>query len=178
MDDQNRPRQVYEFGGYRLDPLRRVLLGRDGALVHLKPKAFATLLHLIEHAGETLDKRSILEAIWPNAVVEENSLNKNVSALRRALGETPGEHRFIVTEPGHGYRFVAEVRTTSVDTETVVATADVTDLRLRPRWSAVDLLLAGLLTTVVALAVRSSHRDACCECGSDSERRRGGAVRG
>jgi DNA-binding winged helix-turn-helix (wHTH) protein len=176
MDDHSRPRQVYEFGGYRLDPLRRVLLGRDGALVRLKPKAFDTLLHLVEHAGETLDKHSILEAIWPNAVVEENGLNKNVSVLRRALGETPGEHRFIVTEPGRGYRFVADVRTTSVETATVAKT-DAAGPTPRPRWSAIELLLAGLLTTaVVALAVTTSRREASCECGSASERRR--AVRG
>ena len=51
-----------------------------------------------------------MKAIWPNIVVEENNLNQNISALRRALGESPGEHRFFVTEPGRGYRFVAEVR--------------------------------------------------------------------
>ena len=157
MDDPSRPRQVYEFGGYRLDPLRRVLLGRDGALVHLKPKAFDALLYFVEHAGETLDKHSLLEAIWSNAVVEENCLSKNVSVLRRVLGETPGEHRFIVTEPGRGYRFVADVRTAAVHTETV-AKADVTSPRPRTRWSTLDFLLAGVLTTaVIALAVRSSR---------------------
>jgi DNA-binding winged helix-turn-helix (wHTH) protein len=168
MDDQSRPRQVYEFGGYRLDPLRRVLLGSDGALVRLKPKAFDVLLYLVEHAGETLDKHSILEAIWSNAVVEENSLNKTVSVVRRVLGETPGEHRFIVTEPGRGYRFVADVRPRSVDTETV-AKADVTSPRPRARWSTFDYLLAGVLTTaIVALAVTSSRRGANCKCGPNS----------
>jgi pimeloyl-ACP methyl ester carboxylesterase len=48
--------------------------------------------------------------VWPNVVVEENNLTQNISALRRVLGEGASEHRFIVTEPGRGYRFVADVR--------------------------------------------------------------------
>src|SRR5262245_2573046 len=50
-----------------------------------------------------------MRAVWPNAVVEENNLNQNISIVRRALGETAGEHRFIVTVPGRGFRFVPQV---------------------------------------------------------------------
>lgn len=102
-------KKTYEFGGFLLDPLRRVL-SRNGEPVYLKPKVFDTLLVLVEHAGETLDKASLMDAIWPNVVVEEHNLSKNVSVLRQVLGEAPGEHRFIVTDPGRGYRFVADVR--------------------------------------------------------------------
>jgi eukaryotic-like serine/threonine-protein kinase len=101
--------EVYEFGGFRLDPRRRVLMGADGAPIALKPKVFDTLLYFVEHAGEALDKGTLLAGIWPGVVVEENNLNKTVSELRRVLGETPDEHRFIVTVPGRGYRFVAVV---------------------------------------------------------------------
>jgi Tol biopolymer transport system component/DNA-binding winged helix-turn-helix (wHTH) protein len=104
-------RAVYEFGGFRLDPRRRVLTGADGAAIALKPKTFDTLLYFVEHAGEELDKGALLAGIWPNVVVEENNLNKSVSELRRVLGETPDDHRFIVTVPGRGYRFVAHVST-------------------------------------------------------------------
>lgn len=101
--------EVYEFGGFRVDPRRRVLTGADGAPIALKPKVFDTLLYFVEHAGEALDKGTLLAGIWPDVVVEENNLNKAVSELRRVLGETPDEHRFIVTVPGRGYRFVAHV---------------------------------------------------------------------
>jgi DNA-binding winged helix-turn-helix (wHTH) protein len=162
---------VYEFGGYRLDPLRRVLLGRDGSVVRLKPKAFDTLLYLVENAGEALDKSTLLAGVWPNVVVEENNLNKNVSELRRVLGETPGEHRFIVTEPSRGYRFVADVRATSVDAETV-ASGKPTNPRRRPRWSTFHYVVAGLLTTaLVSLAFNSSRRaPTCSRCESCSRR--------
>src|SRR5215470_1750870 len=100
--------EVYEFGGFRLDPRRRVLTAAD-APIALKPKVFDTLLYFVEHAGEALDKSTLLAGIWPDVVVEENNLNKTVSELRRVLGETPDDHRFIVTVPGRGYRFVAVV---------------------------------------------------------------------
>jgi len=106
----NGPRPTaYEFSGFRVDPVRRLLAGPDGNPIFLKPKVFETLLYLVEHAGQLCDKRGLMAAIWPGLVVEENNLNQNVSTLRRALGERPGEHRFILTEPGRGYRFVATV---------------------------------------------------------------------
>ncbi len=77
--------------------------------IPLPPKAFEALLYFVERRGELLEKTTLLKAIWPNIIVEENSLNQNISVIRRALGESPGEHRFIVTEPGRGYRFVADV---------------------------------------------------------------------
>ncbi len=92
-----------------MDAQHRVLSRADGETIPLKPKVFDTLLYFVEHPGELADKRALLEAIWPTVVVEENNLNQAVSTLRRVLGELPGEHRFIVTEPGRGYRFVATV---------------------------------------------------------------------
>src|SRR5688500_4568084 len=107
--DQREATRIYEFGGYRLDRRRRILFGLDGKPIALNPKVFDTLLYFVEHAGELLEKTTLIAAIWPNLVVEENNLNKHVSTLRRVLSETPDEHRFIVTEPGRGYRFLAKV---------------------------------------------------------------------
>src|SRR5687768_13246215 len=105
-------RCTYEFGDFRLDAARRLLLLKSGArALPLTSRAFDTLLYLVEHPGKLLSKATLIGAIWPDVVVEENSLNQNISLLRRVLGEHPGEYRFIVTEPGRGYRFVAEVRT-------------------------------------------------------------------
>jgi TolB-like protein len=105
----------YEFAEFRLDLQQRLLLSAsDGRPIPLSPKVFDTLLYLVERRGELLDKATLLKAIWPNVVVEENNLNQNISVLRRVLGENPGEHRFILTEPGRGYRFVADVRTLAV----------------------------------------------------------------
>lgn len=103
-------RTFYEFSGFRLDPQQRLLTASaDGRPIPLPPKAFETLLYFVERRGELLEKTTVMKAIWPNIIVEENSLNQNISVIRRALGESPGEHRFIVTEPGRGYRFVADV---------------------------------------------------------------------
>ena len=101
--------QLYEFGPFRADGVRRLLF-RDGQALSLTSKAFDTLLVLIQNRDRVLEKDELLKAIWPNSYVEEANLAQNVSALRKALGELPGEHRYIATIPGRGYRFVADVR--------------------------------------------------------------------
>src|SRR5258706_9309962 len=107
---------IYEFGSFRLDAVKR-LLWREGEPVPLTSKSLETLLALVESRGEILDKDSLMSRIWPDTVVEEKNLTINISALRKALGENPREHRYIVTVPGRGYRFVAEVQEIS-DTHT------------------------------------------------------------
>jgi DNA-binding winged helix-turn-helix (wHTH) protein len=91
-----------------------LLFGADGQAIPLKPKVFDTLLYFVEHAGELLDKFALMRAVWGNVIVEENSLNQNISALRQAFGEKPGENRFIVTVPGRGYSFVSTLHTNAV----------------------------------------------------------------
>ena len=98
----------YEFGGFRLDIVKRLLL-RDGEAVPLTPKAFELLLVLIENNERVLEKSELMEWVWPNSFVEETNLTQNISTLRKALGESPYQHQFIITVPGRGYRFVADV---------------------------------------------------------------------
>jgi DNA-binding winged helix-turn-helix (wHTH) protein/TolB-like protein/Flp pilus assembly protein TadD len=101
--------RVYAFGDFRLDVSKRLLL-RGGKLVSLTPKVFDTLVYLVEHSGNVVSKDDLMSAVWPDTVVEENNLGQNISKLRTVLGESPGDHRWIVTLPGRGYRFVADVR--------------------------------------------------------------------
>ena len=100
---------LYEFEGFVLDPARR-LLTRDGAPVALPPKALATLLVLVEQHGRVVDKEELLQAVWPDAFITEATLTQNIFRLRKTLGEEAGDHRFIVTVPGRGYSFVADLR--------------------------------------------------------------------
>ncbi len=100
---------IYEFGDFRVDPGRRLLFGGDGRPLPLTPKAFDTLIYLLEHTEQVLGKEALMKAIWADTAVEENNLNQCISALRRVLGEKRAENRYIVTVPGRGYRFVAPV---------------------------------------------------------------------
>lgn len=100
---------IYEFDGFHLDPGKRLLLGRDGRPLHLTPKAFDTLLCLVQHRDVVLGKETLIKMIWGDTAVEENNLNQCISALRRTLCEKRTEARYIVTVPGRGYRFVAHV---------------------------------------------------------------------
>lgn len=104
----------YEFGPFRIDPSER-LLRRGEDLIPLTPKAIDTLLALISHPGDLIEKDDLLKIVWPDTFVEEGGLARNISALRRALGEGPDEVRYIETIPKRGYRFVAQVREVSGD---------------------------------------------------------------
>ena len=99
---------TYIFSEFCLDPARR-LLTRSGEQIDLSPKAFDLLIALIENRGRVLSKDELLDRVWDGQFVEENNLAVQVSALRKAFGETSHDHKFIVTVPGKGYKFVAEI---------------------------------------------------------------------
>src|SRR5260221_1623703 len=98
------PAQIHEFGDFRIDTSRRLLLAGDGVARSLSPKTFDTLLYMVEHSEVLLDKEALMKAIWPDTVVEENNLNQNISILRKVIGRDPPEHPYIVTVPGSGYQ--------------------------------------------------------------------------
>jgi DNA-binding winged helix-turn-helix (wHTH) protein/TolB-like protein/Tfp pilus assembly protein PilF len=101
-------RSLYEFGGFRVDPVRRRLL-RSQEQVPLTPKAFSILLVLLERRGQVVDKEELIQTVWPDTYVTEANLTQNISSLRKALGERANDHRYVVTVPGRGYSFVADV---------------------------------------------------------------------
>jgi DNA-binding winged helix-turn-helix (wHTH) protein len=103
------PTQIYEFGPYLLDSAERRLL-RDGQIVPLTPKLLDLLLVLVRHSGHALSKDDLLHEVWSDAIVEENNLSVNISALRRLLDDDLEVPRYIETVPRFGYRFRAPVR--------------------------------------------------------------------
>lgn len=100
---------IYEFGTFRLEATERRLL-RDGLPIQLSARVFDLLLLLVQNEGHLIEKEEIMREIWPNSFVEDNNLTVAMSALRKALGETHGEHLYIQTVPKRGYRFIAKVR--------------------------------------------------------------------
>jgi DNA-binding winged helix-turn-helix (wHTH) protein len=79
--------KIYSFGSFQLNALERILF--DGSrTIPLAPKAFDTLLLLVENAGRVLSKERMLREIWEDSFVEENNLAQNISLLRKILGET------------------------------------------------------------------------------------------
>ncbi len=100
---------LFEFGPFRADPAERSLC-RQGELVPLTPKVFELLVLLLENAGRVVEKERLLVSLWPDVVVEEANLTRNVSRLRKALGEETAGAQYIETVPKLGYRFVAEVQ--------------------------------------------------------------------
>jgi DNA-binding winged helix-turn-helix (wHTH) protein len=140
----------YEFGPFRVDPGRQLLL-RDGQPVPLTSKAFETLLVLVQHSEQLVSKDELMKQLWPDTFVEESNLTQHISMLRKALGESPQEHRYIVTMPGRGYRFAEKVREVSDRGELIVESHSVERVTVEEtesrRHSAAVALLSGLRQT-------------------------------
>ena len=143
---------IYEFGGYRLDEKRRVLQSRpDGQPQQVTGRVFDALLYFVERPGQLLGKPTMMNALWPNVVVEEGNLTQTIHTLRRVLGERPDDHRYIVTVPGRGYRFVADVTTVPVSEPKMLEAPSASQPR-RPRsWKFAPYALAGLLLATVGV---------------------------
>lgn len=150
----HQPPLIYEFGDFRVDAGKRQLRGRDEAPLPLATKAFETLLYLVRRRGTVLDKDELIGAIWPDTIVEENNLTQAISSIRRVLGESRGEYRYIMTVPGRGYCFVADVKTphphAPISTAPVVRTIAVLPFQplvIEYRDAALELGIADTLIT-------------------------------
>jgi eukaryotic-like serine/threonine-protein kinase len=115
-------RGAYRFGPFQLD-VRERRLSRGSELIPLRLKVFDTLRVLVENAGRLVTKQELLDTVWPDAAVEENNLNHNVSVLRKALGEKATGQQYIETVPRVGYRFVAAVDVAEPGTVASLASA-------------------------------------------------------
>ena len=99
----------YAFGPFVVDTVRQSLW-RDGRLVPITSKTLDLLVVLLEHRDRIVTKDELLNRVWPDTTVQENNLARQISSLRRALGQRPDQHDYVVTIPGQGYRFVASAQ--------------------------------------------------------------------
>src|SRR5262245_17127333 len=106
MDEGAGP--MYVFGPFRYDAGQRLLFCHD-QLVAVAPKAVETLQVLLERRGRVVDKAELMRLVWPDTAVEEVGLARNISLLRKALGDEAETGAYIETIPKRGYRFVAAV---------------------------------------------------------------------
>jgi DNA-binding winged helix-turn-helix (wHTH) protein len=126
-------KELYEFGPFRVDPEKETLF-RAGESVPLTPKTFQILLVLIRNSNEVVTKDDLLKTVWPDTFVEEANLSRNVFMLRKALGESAQDHRYIVTVPGRGYRLAESVQVVP-DQELTVIAASRSKMQLEVRES-------------------------------------------
>ena len=142
-------RQFYQFGPFRLDPQKELLLREDDT-VPVAPKAFQILLVLIRHNKEVVTKDDLMKTVWPDTFVEEANLSRNIFLLRKALGESPQDHQYIVTVPGRGYRFAEDVQLVPDHELSVVAAShskvqvEVKETRTWSWWIAVATALSAV----------------------------------
>ncbi len=142
MKSDSAKASLYEFGGFVLDPERRLLTREGRDPVTITGKAFDALVHLVRRAGQLVTRNELADALWPDTVVEDNNLSQTISQARKALGDTEESGpKFIATVPRRGYQFIAEVRLREARAEPVVASG---------RWRATATGAAGLLAIVAA----------------------------
>jgi DNA-binding winged helix-turn-helix (wHTH) protein len=99
---------LFQFGAFRLDAGERVLL-RNGRLVPLPAKVLSTLVLLVRNNGHVVEKDFLMKEVWPDEYVEEGNLAQHIFILRKALGESTENSKYIETVPRRGYRFVAQM---------------------------------------------------------------------
>jgi DNA-binding winged helix-turn-helix (wHTH) protein/tetratricopeptide (TPR) repeat protein len=145
-DEDQTIKQLYEFGPFRVDAGKELLL-RNDRTVPLAPKAFQILLVLIRHSKEVVTKDDLMKNVWPDTFVEEANLSRNIFLLRKALGETPQDHQYIVTVQGRGYRFADDVQLVQAQGLSIVAAShakvqvEITETS-KWRWAALVAVLA------------------------------------
>src|SRR6201982_2777783 len=103
VSEDQRLKELYEFGPFRVDPEKEVLL-RAGQPVPLTPKTFQILLVLVRHTKEVVTKDDLMKEVWPDTFVEEANLSRHIFMLRKALAENSPEQRYILTWPARGDR--------------------------------------------------------------------------
>jgi eukaryotic-like serine/threonine-protein kinase len=149
-ESRNKAKELYGFGPFRMDPEKETLV-RDGEPVPLTPKTFQILLVLVRHSNQVVTKDDLMKTVWPDTFVEEANLSRNIFMLRKALGERPQDHRYVVTVPGRGYRLAETVELVVEDQLDIVAAKHARieiEVKETPRWrwwalAAVVLLAAG-----------------------------------
>ena len=163
----------YAFGPFVVDAVKRTLW-RERRLVPITSKTFDVLVVLLEHRDHIVSKDELLNRVWPDTAVNENNLARQISSLRRALGQRPDQHDFVVTIPGHGYRFVASVQHLP---EVPIGVAHEPWTRPTRRTSPVGSSLSWTSTThavdepLSGQPIRSRHRRRA-DSSSSTERRR------
>ena len=148
-----RVKRLFEFGPFRVDPEKELLL-RGAETVPLTPKTFQILLVLIRHSQEVVTKDDLLKMVWPDTFVEEANLSRNIFLLRKALGESPQDHQYIVTVPGRGYRFAEDVKLVP-SSETSVVAASHTKVQVQVDESKPWGWIAAAVILLVAVAAGS-----------------------
>jgi DNA-binding winged helix-turn-helix (wHTH) protein/TolB-like protein len=116
-----RPTDIICFSKFRLDAAECALF-REGRAVPLEPQVFKTLLILVMNAGHLVEKQTLLDQIWGDTQVEEGNLARNISLLRKALGESDSGEKYIETIPKRGYRFVAQLKQVGEESTDIVGT--------------------------------------------------------
>jgi len=158
--------EIFRFENFEVRPSERLLL-REGNAIAVEPKAFRVLVYLLRNPGRLVTKEELLDAVWDDCEVSDNSLTRSIATLRRLLGDDAREPRFIVTVHTSGYRLVCPVDFSAGESarsivsrpESESSAQSLTARRKSSRWIAVTGGLVAVVVVILVWAgVRTSHR--------------------
>src|ERR1700693_6043419 len=138
----------YTFGPFSLDTEARALL-RDSEAIPMAGKTFDTLVMLVQNRGRLVDKEELLSRVWPGTVVEEANLSQAIFTVRKILGDSPKDPRYIATIAGRGYQFIAPV--TELLSETPLMAEGVHEALLK-RYKKLGIGISAAVAALVTLA--------------------------
>src|ERR1700722_238240 len=142
------------FGPFRLDAVRHVLYEGE-TQVAIGHRSLDILITLVERAGELVSKQDLMARVWPNTFVEDSNLRVNIALLRRALRDGQDGQRYITTDQGRGYRFVATLAASSAPS--VAAPRDPVPIRIDTLPAALQRVI-GREQTIAALTAQLPQR--------------------
>ena len=114
----SRRAHMVSFGPFQLFPARQLLL-EGHSPVRIGSRALEVLIALTECAGQVVSKNSLIARVWPDTLVDENSLRVSITGLRKALGDGQPGRRYLANVPGRGYRFVAPVQLSDLESPSI-----------------------------------------------------------
>lgn len=147
VSEGQKGKELYEFGPFRVD-VQRELLFRSGEPVALTTKTFRILTVLIRHGNQTVTKDDLMKTVWPDTFMGEDNLSRHIFMLRKVLGESAQDHRYIVTVPGQGYRLAESVRVVTDQEVDIVAASHSTvhvQVEQTKQWRWISLVSVLLL---------------------------------
>ncbi len=150
---------TFQLGDFEVNPVENTVT-KEGALTRLAPKTMEILLHLVKHSDRVVSAKELLENFWPNRIVDESTIHRQISLIRQALDDSSRNSRYIKTYSKRGYRSVAEaaIRQPSEDAETAGQSEQRRRRRLQLGYPRVVIaLLVAVITVLLYLAARHSE---------------------
>ena len=154
------PSQDFRLGPWLIQPAQFKVVGRDGVVVSVEPKMMYVLLCLVQHQGEVVSRDTLMERVWPDVVIVNDTLTRCISELRKLFGDTPDDPQVIETIRKHGYRLLIPPQPVARRKRPLRASSPLEPRVKKPRWISWATFGAAIIIFVYSLGWYKGTRQA------------------